>query len=355
MEITNRINAFSHLGRYLRLFGNEEELQLEIEGNSRFGKLVNVVTESYLHNGWFVEENVKNMLSSLGKSMEESSLKEWVFKYKERIDLMRKPKTIAVIMAGNIPAVGFHDWMCILMSGNKALAKLSSDDNKLLPAIADLLVFIEPDFADLIEFTDANLKHFDAVIATGSGNTSRYFDFYFGKYDNIIRKNRNGVAILSGKETFKDFEYLADDIFMYYGLGCRNVSKVFVPVGYDFTPFLDVISKRTDIINNHKYFNNYEYNKAIYLVNSRSHFDAGNLLLVEDKAYASPVSVLNFEYYSDVDVLVEKLNSEKEMIQCVLTNIEKFSDKNSFGESQQPKLWDYADGVDTMEFLLSID
>lgn len=355
MKITDRINAFSQLGNYLILFGNDAELEMAIEENVQFTKLANIVTDSYLDNGWFVEENVKHMLFSLGKSMEETSLKEWVSKYKERIDVGREAKTIAVIMAGNIPAVGFHDWMCILLSGNKALAKLSSDDKKLLPAISDLLIYIEPKFADFINFTDGRLTDFDAVIATGSGNTSRYFDYYFGKYHNIIRRNRNGVAVLNSKETDEELELLADDILMYYGLGCRNVSKLFVPSEYDFIPLLDVLTKREKVNNNHKYFNNYEYNKAIFLVNSRPHFDAGNVLLVEDKVYASAVSVLNYEYYSDVDILNIKLKQEQESIQCILSGEEKINDKLPLGESQQPKLWDYADGVDTMAFLLSID
>lgn len=355
MKITDRINAFSQLGNYLQLFGNDAELEMETERNHQFARLVKVVNDSYLHNGWFVEENVKHMLFSLGKSMEETSLKEWVSRYQKRIDFGKGSKTIAVIMAGNIPAVGFHDWMCILLSGNKAYAKLSSDDKNLLPAISDLLIEIEPEFAKFINFTEGRLIKFDAVIATGSGNTSRYFEYYFGKYHHIIRKNRNGVAVLNSKETNEDLELLADDILMYYGLGCRNVSKLFVPKEYDFVPLLDVIAKREKINNNHKYFNNYEYNKAIFLVNSRPHFDAGNILLVEDKAIASAVSVLNYEYYSDVDILNKKLKLEHESIQCIISGDEKINNKLPFGESQQPKLWDYADGVDTMAFLLGLD
>jgi len=355
VELKKRIIAFSRLGEYLRLLGNDVSENTTDNDNAEFAKLVKVVEDSYLHNGWFLEKNVRHMLLSLGKSMDKKSLEEWASKYQGLTDNDKKVKTVAVVMAGNIPAVGFHDWLSVLMSGNRILAKLSSDDNKLIPTISDLLISIEPEFENLISFTDGKLSGFDAVIATGSGNTGRYFDYYFGKYQNIIRRNRNGVAVLSGNETSEDFEKLADDVFMYFGLGCRNVSKLFVPKNYDFTPMLDVFSKREEISNHHKYFNNYEYNKAIYLVNSRPHLDAGNILLVEDNAFASPVSVLYYEGYSDLSNLNTRLKMEQASIQCVISRDPKVNTKLVFGQSQQPQLWDYADGVDTVEFLIGLD
>lgn len=355
VEFKKRINAFSRLGEFLRLLGNDALEDEQGNNNVQFKNLVKVIEDSYLHNGWFLEENVRHMLLSLGKSMTKTSLEEWTSKYQGGLDNENKVKTVAVVMAGNIPAVGFHDWLTVLMSGNRVLAKLSSDDNKLIPAISELLISIEPEFESLISFTDGKLSDFDAVIATGSGNTGRYFDYYFGKYQNIIRKNRNGVAVLSGNETTDDFEQLADDVFMYFGLGCRNVSKLFVPKNYDFTPMLDVFSKREEISNHHKYFNNYEYNKAIYLVNSRPHLDAGNILLVEDNAFASPVSVLYYEEYSDLSNLNRRLMMEQASIQCVISHNPKVNTKLVFGQSQQPQLWDYADGVDTVEFLIGLD
>lgn len=355
VELKKRINAFSRLGEYLKLSGNDTSENEADINNINFKKLAKVVEDSYLYNGWFLEKNVRHMLLSLGKSMNKNNLEEWVSKYQDKLDDDKKPRTVAVVMAGNVPAVGFHDWLSVLMSGNRVLAKLSSDDSKLIPAISELLISIEPEFESLISFTDGKLSGFDAVIATGSGNTGRYFDYYFGKYQNIIRRNRNGVAVLSGNETTDNFEQLADDVFMYFGLGCRNISKLFVPENYDFTPMLDVFSKREEIRNHHKYFNNYEYNKAIYLVNSKSHLDAGNILLVEDTAYASPVSVLYYEQYSDVNSLNKKLKIDENSIQCVISGEFQINNKLPFGQSQQPKLWDYADGVDTMEFLVGID
>ncbi len=355
VDLQKRINAFSQLGGYFRRFGGSDAKTEKISENKYFDRLANVVEDSYLHNGWFIEKNVRNMLFSLGESLERDSLENWVSEYFNKLNIEHQPKTVAVIMAGNVPAVGFHDFLSVLISGNRILAKLSSDDNRLLPAIANLLISIEPEFDSFISFTEGKLKDFDSIIATGSGNTSRYFEYYFGKYNNIIRSNRNGVAVLRGNETDSDFEFLAQDIFMYFGLGCRNVSKLFVPEGYDFVPMLNIFSKNEEISNHHKYFNNYEYNKAIYLVNSRSHYDTGNVLLVEDVAYASPVSVINYEYYSSIDDLNRKLIFEKKSIQCIVTGSDKINNSISFGQSQQPQLWDYADGIDTVEFLLGSD
>lgn len=258
-------------------------------------------------------------------------------------------------MAGNIPAVGFHDFLSVLMSGHKLIARLSSDDDKLLPAIADILVAIEPEFEELITFEGGKLNGFDAVIATGSDNTARYFEYYFGKYPHVIRKNRNGVAVLNGDESKEDLNCLADDIFLYFGLGCRNVSRIFVPLKYDFQKLLSVIEKRNGILENSKYFNNYEYNKAIYLINKTGHFDSANLLLVQNEQIASPVSVLNYEYYSDLHLLEKTLEAREMEIQCVVSNEGRLKKVIPFGSTQQPKLWDYADGVDTMRFLLKLD
>jgi len=353
VDIEKRINAFARLGEYLRTFGVGEETSVIDLTNKAYQNLVNEVGMADNYNAWFVKNNVEFMLFSLGESLEKESLQQWISKYNLKDADLFHTKTIAVIMAGNIPAVGFHDFLSVLISGNKILAKLSSDDDRLITTIADLLISIEPEFADLISFADGKVSDFDAIIATGSGNTSRYFDYYFGKYPNIIRRNRNGVAVLNGNETEADFNALAKDVFMYFGLGCRSVSKLFVPKGYDFTPMLNEFSKRDDIKNHSKYFNNYEYNKAIYLVNSRNHLDSGNILLTEDKSYASAVSVLFFEYYDNIETLNNKFLLDSESIQCVVSNDERIKNAVPLGGSQQPQLWDYADGVDTMEFLLS--
>jgi hypothetical protein len=256
-------------------------------------------------------------------------------------------------MAGNIPAVGFHDFLSVLITGNKLMAKLSADDDQLMPAISDLLISIEPGFESQVQFTSDTLSNFDAVIATGSNNTSRYFEYYFSKYPHIIRKNRNGVAIISGDELASDLHFLTSDILDYYGLGCRNVSKLYVPDNYDFNKLLEVVSKRKEANDNHKYFNNYEYNKAIFLVNGSEHLDSGNLLIKEDTEIPSPISVLHYEYYKDMDQLKKAINANTEKIQCVVTNIDDFANSVAFGRSQLPDLWDYADGIDTIRFLLN--
>lgn len=341
------MDAFDRLGKALRMAFGNEPADFSPNEMEKIERLKKEVRDARQFNAWFTEEFTKNALLALGNSLKRSALEKWVSAY----DLSpEKQKTIGVVMAGNVPAVGFHDFLSVLISGHRLLAKLSSDDNRLLPAIAELLIAIEPDFKRVIHFAEDRLHHFDAIIATGSNNTSRYFEYYFGKYPHIIRKNRNGIAVLDGRETKEQLEGLADDIFLYYGMGCRNVSKVFVPADYNFTPLLDVLAQRKSIIENHKYFNNYEYNKAIFLVNSRNHFDTGNLLMVEDERIPSAVSVVHYDFYHDLPSLRNHLMVQRNKIQCVLSQLPL---QNAFplGKSQEPELWDYADGVDTLDFL----
>jgi hypothetical protein len=356
ISIEKRMSAFTRLGLLLLDLGKGKKSCNEKDKDvlKSFLQLDDLVGNLTRYNGWFDETNVRRMMFSLGESLKEDKLAKWVGIYQPEISKEQEPKIIAVVMAGNIPAVGFHDFLMVLLTGNKLLAKLSSEDDKLMPAISELLITIEPGFQDLIHFTTHILNSFDAVIATGSNNTSRYFEYYFSKYPHIIRKNRNGIAIISGNETETDFDFLASDILDYYGLGCRNVSKIFVPEKYDFMKLLDAVAKRTELTENHKYYNNYEYNKAIFLVNGKQHKDTGNLLLTEDTAIASPISVLYFEPYSNIDDLKKMLANESEKIQCVVTKINGIKNSVAFGKSQRPELWDYADGVDTMDFLLNI-
>jgi hypothetical protein len=356
ISLENRIDAFMKLGDVLNNIAQGEVVE-KISGidiSSQAARLDRLIRESHFYNGWFTEANVRNMIRAIGKSLKKDNIEKWLKPY---LPSLRKnaPLTIAVVMAGNIPAVGFHDFLTVLISGNRLLAKLSGDDNKLIPAIAELLIKIEPEFTKLIEFTEKPIKGFDAVIATGSDNTSRYFEYYFGKYPNLIRRNRNGVAVLTGYEIDAELANLAGDVFTYYGLGCRNVSKLIVPKEYDFRPMLNHFAKRKYLIENHKYFNNYEYNKAIFLVENTPHLDSGNLLLTEDLRIASPVSVLYYHFYKDEDGLVDYLTMNNENIQCVVSHSELVKNKIGFGKSQEPELWDYADGVDTLSFLLSLE
>jgi hypothetical protein len=356
MDLKRRIEAFAKLSRYLEK-ADDYSFNGNNDGNEvtlRFNRLRDIANNLQQYNGWFDKENVFYALKSLGTSLKPEKLQKWAAGYTEKLNVVNSPKTVAVVMAGNVPAVGFHDFLTVLMSGNSILIKLSSDDDKLLPAISNLLIAIEPGFKPFISFSDGHLKNFDAIIATGSNNTSRYFEYYFGKYKNIIRKNRNGVALLTGKETTEELRELSKDIFLYYGLGCRNVSKLFVPQNYDFKPLLDVLSENRTITGNHKYFNNYEYNKAIFLVNKREHLDSGNLLLNEDENFASPVSVLHYEYYKDETQVRNRLTVNSGKIQCIVSNAGIVDKEVPLGKSQSPEPWDYADGVDTMDFLLSL-
>lgn len=357
ISIEKRILAFAKLGMFLLDLGKGKKScgQEDKDILKSFLQLDDLVSNLTRFNGWFDETNVRRMMFSLGESLKVDKLAKWLEMYNPVISEERDPKIVAVVMAGNIPAVGFHDFLSVLLTGNKLLAKLSSDDDKLMPAISKLLLTIEPGFQDLIHFTTGQLSTFDAVIATGSNNTSRYFEYYFSKYPHIIRKNRNGIAIINGDESEMDLDFLASDILDYYGLGCRNVSKLFVPEKYDFKKLLDAVAKRSDVAENHKYFNNYEYNKAIFLVNGKQHRDTGNLLLTEDTAIASPISVLYYEPFSNTDDLKKLLTTESEKIQCVVTNTSGIKNRVAFGKSQQPELWDYADGVDTMDFLINLN
>ena len=266
----------------------------------------------------------------------------------------RNAKRIGVITAGNIPLVGFHDFLSVLISGNIFVGKLSSKDDKLLPNVIDLLIEIEPKFKNYIFISENKLENFDAVIATGSNNSARYFEYYFGKYPHIIRKNRNSVAVITGNETTVDLQLLADDIFLYFGLGCRSVSKLFLPDGYNLDNIFRNSLKYKEVINHNKYANNYDYNRAIYLLNLTEFKDNGIMLMKEDINMASPISVVYFENYSKLETIKQRLDIEKDNIQCIVADKTVINEAIPFGESQKPQLWDYADNVDTINFLLNI-
>ncbi|MFC3559565.1 acyl-CoA reductase [Pedobacter jamesrossensis] len=300
-------------------------------------------------NAWFTTENIKKSVISFSEMLNEADIDNWF----QSVKYTSTPKKIGLILAGNIPMVGLHDVLSVLATGNIALIKLSSADDKLIKAILSELVEIEPEFQNRIEYVE-RLKDFDAVIATGSNNSSRYFDYYFSKVPNIIRKNRNSVAVLDGNETFEDIQNLGADIFDYFGLGCRNVSKIYFPEGYDIAKFYEGIESYQPIINHFKYNNNYDYNKSIYLVNAAKHFDNGFLLLKEDESLTSPLAVLFYEEYKNLADVEDKLEAKSDQIQCVITKTPLKINTFDFGQSQHPKFWDYADNVNTVEFLNSL-
>ncbi len=339
MNLKERIETFTELGSRLRI---------TIENNGAGGneRLFESINSQQFKNAWFTPSNVKEAIKIVGATLTFENLSKWTEMYPE-LNSERKPYITGVIMAGNIPLVGFHDFISVLISGNHLSAKTSSKDSDLIIQVSDLLCTINPRFRDMISFTDGSLKGFDAVIATGSNNTSRYFEYYFSKYPHIIRRNRNSIAILNGSETDKEIEGLGKDIFTYFGLGCRNVSKIFIPEDYDLKNLLKKWDTFSDVIYNNKYANNYDYNKAIYLVNKEKFLDSGYLLLKEERGISSPVSVLFYEYYTDYGNLMQYIDSMKDNIQCIVA-----CEAVPFGKAQQPELWDYADGIDTIEFLL---
>ncbi|WP_214071036.1 acyl-CoA reductase [Mucilaginibacter sp. dw_454] len=338
IKIAQLINTLTELGRQLQ--NPDQELN-------------HLIQTEHIHNPWFTPENVEQAVKSIGQSLNEADLTTWLHKY----DLTKNtsPKKIGLILAGNIPLVGFHDVLCVLATGNEALIKSSSQDARLIKAVLNKLVAIDGSFANRFSFVE-RLTEFDAVIATGSNNTSRYFDYYFGKVPNIIRKNRNSLAVLTGAETTEELHQLGHDIFDYFGLGCRNVSKLLFPKDYNIATFFEAIESYNDIGNHNKYANNYGYNKSIYLVGSEQHLDNGFLLLKENDAIASPLAVVFYNYYDNLADVEQLINTQSENIQCVVSKatLQVDSQVVEVGQSQQPKLWDYADGIDTMDFLTKL-
>lgn len=338
MTFQQRVKAFLQLGRVL--------------AEASEGGASKPVTEAYVYNQWFTEESQRKTFAAWAQVLTQSKLEKWLGVYE--IKEVTSPKTIAIVMAGNIPLVGFHDLLCVLLSGNRALVKMSSDDKVLSQWIIDELLRIELGFNDFIIVADEQFpKGFDAVIATGSNNSNRYFEYYFRNYPGILRRNRNSVAILSGHETDEDMKKLAEDIFLYFGLGCRNVSKIYLPRGFNFEMLYENTHAFADYIHHNKYANNYTYHKAIWLMNQDVFLDNGFLLLKESESLASPLASVYYEYYDDMELLQQELANRQEEIQCVVSKT-ALPGSLPFGKAQYPELWDYADGKDTMQFLLEL-
>ena len=348
MKLERRIYAFAELGKFLSQFSQSNiEKKENVMLNDLFFDAVKLqVNRASEFNSWFTKDNVLYAIESWAKLLNSNTLTGWTSAYNLENS---NPKTVAVIMAGNIPLVGFHDFLSVLISGHQIRIKQSSNDKHLLPLLAKYLEYIEPEFKGKIHFTEGKLTDFDATIATGSNNTSRYFEYYFGNKPHIIRNNRNSVAVLTNNESPEELKGIGEDIFRYFGLGCRSISKLYVPKGYNFDPFFNAIFEYKDIINYKKYENNYDYNKAVYLMSEFDMLENGFFMIKEDASYSSPIATAFYEYYNDLDALKLKLEADKEHIQCVVSNVLENSIK--FGETQQPSLTDYADGVDTLAFL----
>lgn len=333
MTKEQRIQAFGELGQWM--------LQLDAESTFFIQHLSH-------KNPWYTEENVQKQFHAIGHSLDTVALTKWLANY----DAPAVNKTVGLVLAGNLPLVGFHDLLCVLAMGFNAQVKLSSDDAGVSTLVMNKLIAIEPRFASQIQIVE-KLANFDLVIATGSNNTARYFEYYFGKKPHIIRKNRNSVAVLHGDESSEELKNLGNDIFDYFGLGCRSVSKIFIPKGYPIATFFEAIESFSSIRDHYKYNNNYDYNKSIYLINRDKHFDNGFLLLKEDEKIASPLAVVFYEEYDTLADVEKYINLHDEAIQCVVStkNLNIQTSQFNLGMSQSPGLDDYADNVDTLAFL----
>ena len=352
MTLEHKKNVFIELGKFISQFSDAQIQKKEgvLFNDLYFDALVELIDLSQSHNGWYTKENVIFSLQSWGEALTKENLDQWLSNYDFSAVSSKK---IGLILAGNIPLVGFHDFVSVIISGHQAVVKTSSNDQKLLPFLANYLISIEPKLESYITFTEGKLEGFEAVIATGSNNTARFFDYYFKDKPSIIRKSRNSVAVLDGKESKEQMIALGEDIFRYFGLGCRNVSKLFIPRGYNFDAFFGGIFPYQDVIKYEKYANNYDYNKAVFLMSNFELLDNEFLTIKEDLSYASPISSVFYEYYDDFKKLKEKLDIEKDQIQCIVSN-NLIKNSISFGQTQKPKLWDYADNVDTISFLLKL-
>lgn len=344
-----RLSAFRRFGALLRDYSF---------GAHNMSPLVEIIDEgvqmAVAHNPWFTETNVELAINSIGRMLDTAELGRWAGGYNLYQSNENMILTVGVIMAGNIPAVGFHDLLCVLMAGCKAVVKLSSEDMFLIPAIVNVLQKIEAGFGKMVSFDPLALELADAIIATGSDNTARYFDFHYGRKPHIFRKNRNGIAVLDGNESIDQLNRLAIDVFQYFGLGCRNVSKIFVPVNYHFQFLQSAFEKHQGVRHHKPYMNNYTMQKALLKMQKADIMDNGFLLLTPSHSISSGIAVLNFAYYSDLSSLNDEISLNEYKIQCIVSSMELSRRTINFGEAQQPALNDYADGIDTMKFLLNL-
>ena len=345
-------NCFVELGKFLSQFALDHNQQNnEVKNNDLFyDSFIELIGLSQSHNNWFTPDNVHFSISGWAEALTENNLNQWLSPYSFA---NTNTKNVGLILAGNIPLVGFHDFVSVLVSGHNVLVKTSSKDDYLIKFLAKYLIALEAGFKDKITFVEGKLEGFDAVIATGSTNTSRYFEYYFKDKPSIIRKSRNSIAVLTGKETPEQMIALSEDVFRYFGLGCRNVSKLFVPKNYNFDAFFNGMFAQKEVIYYEKYANNYDYNKAVFLMSNFQLLDNEFLTIKEDTSHASPISSVFYEYYEDINEVKSRIIQDADLIQCVVSD-GCIENSVAFGETQKPKLWDYADNVDTLAFLQNL-
>ena len=314
--------------------------------------LSNIIHQAYVQNNWFDQDEMKHCLKAWSNQLTEENLIEWTSRY--NFSKKADPKNVGLILAGNIPLVGLHDIICVLLSGNKALVKLSAKDTFMMKFIIFSLYQIDEAYKERIEIVERLTDH-DAIIATGSNNSSRYFEHYFGNYPNIIRKNRTSIALLDGKESKAQLEALGNDIFRYFGLGCRNISKIYVPQDYKLDPIFEALASFEPIMHNNKYKNNYDYNCTLLLMNQVKFLSNDFLMLKEDTSLHAPTGTVHIERYEDQADLKAKIDTiDQETIQCISSDHINVPNHIQLGQCQHPQLWDYADNIDTIEFLLGL-
>ncbi len=331
MTLQQRINLLVQLGLYMQNNGQE---------------WIAVKEQANRANPWFAPEFIDMASRNISTAfLQKDKLEEWVREY-QVAEVNNKPVTVGLVMAGNIPMVGFHDLLCIFITGHKQVIKLSSKDNILIKHLVSVMQNLEPTVQEFIMFAE-NLKGCGAYKATGSNNSGRYFDYYFGKYPHIIRRNRTSVAIIDGTETADELEALADDIQTYFGLGCRNVTKLYVPENYSFELLLNVLNKYSYYEDFHKYKHNYDYQLALLMMGNKFYMTNGSILLSKNASLFTAVSQVNYENYHRKEELESLKNNDD--VQCIVGH-----GATPFGQAQTPTLTDYADGEDTMKFIMSL-
>lgn len=332
LPLSEKVVLLAKLGNYIRSENSEWKAVKE---------------KATLQNSWFISEFVDAATRAIAEAfLQEERLREWVSRY-DLSESAQSSKPVGIVMAGNLPAVGFHDLLCGFLSNHPIAMKLSSKDQVLLPHFVDKLRAWEPAIGEQLSIAE-RLNGCAAYIATGSNNSARYFQQYFGKYPHIIRRNRTAVAVLNGEETREDLELLADDMLMYFGRGCRNVTKIFVPEGYDFVPLLEAMQKYAYLKDVYHYKNNFDYQLSLLLLNQAYYMTNDLVLLHPHESVFSPVSVVHYAFYSDRQQLEQSLGNNDDL-QCIVGQ-----GHTGFGSAQRPRLEDYADGVDTLAFLAAL-
>lgn len=333
IKLGDRIKAWATVGNILNNLSPEEESY--------------VTARPQAENPWFTKDNVKQAIQGIIKYLDEAKLRQWAKGLPEQV---ASPRKIGVVMADNVPLAGFHDVLTVLISGHILMAKLNPKDTFLIKYVTGILHEIEPRFQHHTIFAE-RLNEADAIIATGRDHLAKHFEHYFSHIPHIIRKNRSSCAVLNGKETHEELLTLGKDMFLYFGLGSQNVSKLYVPEGYDFSRLLDALSAYADLLHHHRYSNHYDYHKSIYLVNREPHYDTGFALLRQSTALLSPVSVIYYEEYTDQLMLDQMIAANREQIQYIVSQNAWYADSYPFGKAQEPELWDYAGSIDTLAFI----